>query len=131
MKKIILTTMCLVINKEGQYLVENRIKNDWPGLTLPGGHVEDNENIIDSVKREMKEETGLDIFNLINVGYIEWNEKDVRHLSILFKTYSFKGEIISSKEGKIFFINKEDLKKYPLSNDLDKILEKFDQIKSL
>ena len=117
--------MCLVINKKGQYLVENRIKNDWPGLTLPGGHVEDSENIIDSVKREMKEETGLDVFGLINVGYFEWNEKDIRHLSILFKTYSYKGEITSSKEGKVFFIDKEDIKKYPLSNDFEKILEKF------
>ncbi len=126
MKKIILTTMCLVIDKDGKYLVENRIKNDWPGLTLPGGHVEDNENIIDSCIREMKEETGLQIISPICVGYIEWNEENVRHFSILFKANSYKGQIKSSKEGKVFFINKNDINNYPLSNDFDKILEKFE-----
>lgn len=36
---------------------------DWKGLTLPGGHIEKSESIIDAVIREMKEETGLDIQN--------------------------------------------------------------------
>lgn len=126
MKKTILTTMCLIINEKGQYLVENRIKNDWPGLTLPGGHVEDDEDIIESVKREMLEETGLTIKDPFCVGYIEWNENNVRHLSILFKATKYDGNIISSKEGKVFFINKEDINKYPLSNDFDLILKKFD-----
>lgn len=126
MKKIILTTMCLIINEKGQYLVENRIKNDWPGLTLPGGHVEDDENIAEATKREILEETGLTIKDPLCVNYIEWNEKEVRHLSILFKATKYNGNIISSKEGKVFFINKEDINKYPLSNDFDLILKKFD-----
>jgi ADP-ribose pyrophosphatase YjhB (NUDIX family) len=43
--------------------LQNRLKNDWKGLTLPGGYIEKNESIIDAVIREMKEETGLDIQN--------------------------------------------------------------------
>lgn len=122
MKKIILTTMCMITNSKGEVLVENRIKKDWPGLTFPGGHVEDNETIEESCIREIKEETGLEINNLIEVGHIEWNEKDVRHLSILFKTKNYKGKIISSKEGEVFFLPIKDINNYPLSNDFDKIL---------
>ena len=43
MKQVVLTIMCMVVNKNNEILVENRLKKDWPGLTFPGGHVEDNE----------------------------------------------------------------------------------------
>ena len=124
-KKTKLTIMCMVYKDDGSFLVENRVKKDWPGLTFPGGHVEDNEYIIDAVSREMKEETGLTVSNLEPRGYIEWNNfgDDVRHLAMLFKTKHYEGKIKSSKEGRIFFIKESDLEKYPLSNDFLKIYQ--------
>ena len=124
-KKTKLTIMCMVYKDDGSFLVENRVKKDWPGLTFPGGHVEDNEYIIDAVAREMKEETGLTVSNLEPRGYIEWNNfgDDVRHLAMLFKTKHYEGKIESSKEGQIFFIKESDLEKYPLSNDFLKIYQ--------
>lgn len=124
-KKTKLTIMCMVYRDDGSFLVENRLKKDWPGLTFPGGHVEDDESIVDAVVREMKEETGLTVSNLENKGYIEWNNfgDDVRHLAILFKTKDYSGNIKSSKEGEIFFIKENEIEKYPLSNDFLKIYE--------
>ena len=66
MSKIILTTMVKIIKDNGDFLVQIRTKNDWPGLTFPGGHVEDNEDIEQCAIREIKEETGLTISNLIS-----------------------------------------------------------------
>lgn len=57
MKKIhrcILTNICLVYNGD-EILVIDRKKKDWPGLTFPGGHVEENEDFNTSVIREVKE----------------------------------------------------------------------------
>ena len=122
-KRTKLTIMCMVYKDDGSFLVENRLKKDWPGLTFPGGHVEDDELIEDAVIREMKEETGLDVSSIEPRGYIEWNEfgDDVRHLAMLFRTKSFKGELKSSKEGEIFFIKENEIEKYLLSNDFEKI----------
>lgn len=123
--KLNLCTMCMIIDQDGKILVELRRKKDWPGLTFPGGKVEDYEDIESSCIREIKEETGLEVSNLINVGNIEWfiPDEDVRHLSILFKSKNYKGNIKSSEEGEVFFIDLKDIKNYPLSNDFDKILE--------
>ncbi len=118
-----LTNMVMVYKDDGSILVQLRKKNDWPGLNFPGGHVEDNESIEESAKREMKEETGLDINNLESVGYFEWNEpsKGLRYVTLLFRTKDFSGEIISSKEGEVFWIKKEEIWNYPQSIDFDKI----------
>lgn len=122
-----LTIMCMVYNEDGSFLVENRLKRDWPGLTFPGGHVEDNELIEEAVIREMKEETGLDVSNLEPKGYIEWNEfgDNVRHLAMLFKTKTYSGKLIPSSEGNIFFIKEDEIEKYPLSNDFLTIYSKL------
>ena len=119
MNNIKLTTMCMIYKDNGEFLVQDRIKNDWPGITFPGGKVEKDELITESCIREIKEETGLTISNLECMSYIEWNtiEKNVRHLCILFRTKDFEGKLTDSIEGNNFFIKEEDLKNYKLSYD--------------
>lgn len=123
--RVILTNMCMLYKENGEFLVVNRLKKDWPGINFPGGHVEDNELIPESVIREMKEETGIDVNSVENVGYYEWNvpEEGVRHLAMLFRSKDFTGTIKSSEEGEVFFIKEKDLKDHLLSQDFDKILD--------
>lgn len=131
---ITLTNMCLIINDKNEILFQDRLKNDWPGLNLPGGHVEVNESIKDSVIREIKEETSLTLIDLEFVNYFEWinTKTSNREIVFLFKSNNFKGEIINSLEGKLYWLRIEDLKDKTLSLDLDKILKLFGfDIKSL
>ena len=123
MRTVVLTIMCMVYKDDGSFLVMNRLKKDWPGLTFPGGHVEDDEYSEDACIREMKEETNLDISDIECMGHIEWNDlgDGLRHFAVLYRTNKFKGELKSSSEGNIFFIKEEDISKYPLSNDFYKI----------
>ena len=119
---IILTNMCLIRNGN-MILVQNRTKKDWPGLTLPGGKVEKDESVYQSVLREVYEETGLRLLSAKDVGYIEWLIDGDRHLCILFESESYEGELKSNDEGEILFIDIKDLYRYQFSTDFDKILD--------
>ena len=122
-QKCILTNICLVY-KDNQILVLDRKKKDWPGLTFPGGHVEKDEDFVNSVIREVKEETGLKIKKPILCGIEEFKtEQEDRYLMFYYKTNNFSGKIKSSKEGEVFWINRNDLNKYKLSLDLKRILK--------
>lgn len=123
-ENVIITNICLVY-KNDEILVQERTKDDWPGLTFPGGHVKKNEDFNESVIREVKEETGLTIFNPILCGIEEYKTDDKvnRYIMLYYKTDKFKGKLHDSKEGKVFWIKKNDLKKYKLSLDLKRILK--------
>ena len=122
-EKCILTNICLVY-KDNKILVINRKKKDWPGLTFPGGHVEKQENFNESVIREVKEETGLNIKNPILCGIEEFKTKsEDRYLMLYYKTNKFTGKLKSSREGEAFWIDRKDLDKYKLSLDIKRILK--------
>ena len=120
-QQCILTNICLIY-KDDEILVVDRKKEDWPGLTFPGGHVEKDEDFQASVIREVKEETGLTIKKPILSGIEEFKTKEEdRYLMLYYKTDKFSGKIRSSKEGEVFWIRKEDMDKYKLSLDLKRI----------
>lgn len=106
-------------------LVQNRIKS-WCGIAFPGGHVEKNESIVDSVIREIKEETGLTISNVKLCGVKQWFKDDVRSICFLFKTSSFEGVLSSNDEGKNMWIKRNDLNKYKLANNFEIMLKVFE-----
>ena len=58
--EIELTNMCLICDGN-KVLVQEKVGTK--GLVFPGGHVEEGESLLESVVREMKEETGLTIEN--------------------------------------------------------------------
>ena len=126
-EKCILTNMCMVYNGN-RILVQDRLNSDWPGVTFPGGHVEPGESFVDSVIREVKEETGLDISSPRLCGIKQWTQKDgeYRYIVFFYKTDKFSGEIKSSDEGKVFWIDKNELNNYKLANDFDQMFKVFD-----
>lgn len=126
-EKVELTNMCMIYDDEGKILVQNRVKKDWAGITFPGGHVEKGESFVKSVIREVYEETGLEIENPLICGIKQFQvSDDTRYIVVFFKTNKFKGELRKSEEGEVFWIRKDELKNYQLSNDFDQMFEVFD-----
>ena len=123
----ILTNMCMIYDGT-QILVQDRKNPDWPGITFPGGHVEPKESFVDSVIREVKEETGLDIANvqLCGIKQFPLEEKKCRYIVLFYKTSTFSGELKSSEEGQVFWIEKDELKDYVLAESFETMLEVFE-----
>lgn len=126
-EQAIFTNMCMIYDDKGNILVQDRLNPDWPGLTFPGGHVEYGESFSESVIREVKEETGLDIENPILCGVKQFQTMDdARYVVLFYKTNSFSGTITSSEEGEIFWIQRSELKNYVLADDFEEMIKIFE-----
>ncbi len=122
-----LTVLCLISDGD-KVLLQNRVKEDWKGYTLPGGHVEQGESFVDAVIREMKEETGLDIKNPRLAGVKQFPIKDGkyengRYIVFLFQTNDFTGNVASSDEGQMEWVDISKLSELDTVDDLEELLE--------
>ena len=117
-----LTVLCL-IHSNDSYLLQDREKNDWKGFTLPGGHIEPGESIVDAVIREMKEETGLTIKSPHLCGVKQFPIEGGRYMVFLFETDQFEGELADSDEGKMHWVKISDLANVNLVSDFEELIE--------
>ena len=126
-EQAIFTNLCMVYDEAGNILVQDRKDPDWPGLCFPGGHVEPGESFVESVIREVWEETGLTIEKPILCGTKQFQtKKGERYVVLFYKTDCFSGELKSSDEGEVFWIPREKLTDYVLVDDFENMVKVFE-----
>lgn len=124
----ILTNLCLIedtlTNKVVlQYRSPERYKK-WSGYAFPGGHIEEGESIAESVIREVYEETGLTIAAPKLVAVKDWEpDEGGRYIVFCYKATRFSGQLTSSEEGEVSWVEKDQLEKLDLSYDMLPLLE--------
>ncbi|MEE0218759.1 MAG: 8-oxo-dGTP diphosphatase [Streptococcus sp.] len=124
----ILTNLCMVEDLENgkvvlQYRSPERYKK-WSGYAFPGGHIEEGESLAESVIREVYEETGLTIADPKLVAVKDWSLDDGgRYIVFCYKATEFTGQLRSSEEGEVSWVEKDQLEQLDLSYDMLPLLE--------
>lgn len=114
-------TAVLVMN-DTRFLLVQRTDDDFRGgqWELPGGKREDGESIIACAQRELLEETGLDIDELI--AYVSSFEYPSRAggmtRQFTFLSTACPGDVILSEHQDFAWVTPEELKNYPVSNEI-------------
>ena len=113
-----LTTLCYAENS-GRWLMMHRVKKDaeenagkWIGL---GGHLEDNESPEECVRREILEESGLQVTDLRLRGIITFILPDWgNELTFLYTARTDTEELPECAEGELKWIPIDEVLSLPL-----------------
>ena len=121
-------TLCFVLNGDDVLLMKRAaykrvFPNRYNGV---GGHVERDEDPLASARREIKEETGLDVSDvrLRAVYNIDAGEATGIFL-LVFTARSDQREVTANSEGTLHWIGREQLYSLDLVEDLPHILPRI------
>lgn len=129
-----------VIEKEGKILLGKKPENIGPypnTLHIPGGGVDlDKETLVEALKREMKEEAGIEINNIEPIGFDEDYEKDKNNEMTHYVFLSFHAtcdtDVLTASDDmkEMRWFMKYELKNLNLNKPSQKLLKKLGFINS-
>lgn len=129
------TTGGLIFNPEDKLFLmkSHKWKNKW---VVPGGHIELGETIEESLIREVKEETNLDIYNIEFICFQEFIYDDLfwkkRHY--IFFDYACKTDStevkLNSEAQEYTWLSVEDAFKLPIDSYTEIAIRKYLEMKN-
>jgi len=121
----------LIINQDGKLFLVSSPK--WQGkYVVPGGHVELGETLEAACKREIKEETNLDVFDMEfidiqeHVSGKEYYNKDSHMIMIDYVCKTKGGDVILNKEGSSYvWVTVEEALKMSLGENTRIFIQRY------
>ena len=129
------TVGALIFNPQGQLFLMKSHK--WKDkLVVPGGHIELGETIEESLIREVKEETNLDISNIEFICFQEFIYDDLfwKRRHYLFFDYACKTDStevkLNSEAQEYTWVSVEDAFKLPIDSYTEIAIRKYLEMKN-
>jgi len=85
------TSVGAIIENNGKYLLLDRSKQPW-GFACAAGHIDEGEDPETALKREVKEETGIEVKDLKIISITQEMVEDAHFITIGFLCGGFEGE---------------------------------------
>ncbi|MFS1511465.1 8-oxo-dGTP diphosphatase [Chengkuizengella sp. SCS-71B] len=111
----------VMIQDGDKVLLLNRQHDHFEGFLPPGGKIDFPESFVDGAIREVREETGLKVSNLVFKGISEFVNPTVnkRYTMMNYWTKDYKGELLADPpEGEIHWVKIEEAKDLPMQEDI-------------
>ncbi|MPY17073.1 8-oxo-dGTP diphosphatase [Paenibacillus glucanolyticus] len=114
-----LYTMCMIQDGSRILLMNRPDAKGFPGYIAPGGKVDFPESIVNGAIREVREETGLIVKDIIYKGLEESCEPNtgLRYMVFNYLATSFGGELLENPpEGELVWVDLEEALKLPMQD---------------
>ncbi|WP_200974508.1 NUDIX domain-containing protein [Echinicola sp. 20G] len=124
------TVGAVIINPKNEILLCKSVK--WNNqYVIPGGHIEKGERMEDALKREIREETGLEVYDLrllsIQESVLQDHFRDDRHF--IFIDYTCRTdnfEVVLNDEAEEFeWVKPEEILSYDLGGFCRRLFEEW------
>ncbi len=120
----------LVYNNKGEIFLAKQKKweDKW---TIPGGHLDYGEHLQDCAKREVKEETGMDVSNIEFIGIQEsvFSKEYYKEKHMVFVDFCGKAEdnevVLNDEMQEYQWIDPQDALHLDLGSSTKKLIENF------
>lgn len=126
--KIVKATTAAIIEKDSKVLLEKRSINPEKGKwCLPGGHIEPNETPEEAVKRETKEETGLEINKLKFFKHFNefLPEINISNIVIVFEAKAEGNESPKEEVSELKWCSPKEIEKLDMAFTHKSIIKEF------
>jgi 8-oxo-dGTP diphosphatase len=96
-------------------------------FALPGGHMEDDETLVDAVQREIFEETGIRIASPKFIAHFDEPGRDPRgpYVSVLYEAYGTGTPKDSEETREVQWVSQETIVKMDLAFDHNEMLARY------